>query len=55
MIVYELATPIVTDISDILTSDNYIEVERGGTITAVNENGFDVPSVITYMLEEETV
>lgn len=55
MIVYELATPIVKDISDILTSDNYIEVERGGTITAVNENGFDVPSEITYMLEEETV
>ena len=55
MLVYELAEPIVTDISDILPADNFIEVEGGGTITAVNENGFDVPSEITYMLEEETV
>lgn len=53
--IYELAEPIVTDISDILPADNFIEVEGGGTITAVNENGFDVPSEITYMLEEETV
>lgn len=55
MLYYELAEPIVTDISDILPADNFIEVEGGGTITAVNENGFDVPSEITYMLEEETV
>lgn len=54
-IVYELATPEVTDISDIVTPDNFIEVENGGSITAVNENKVAVPSEITYMLEEETL
>ena len=48
---YELATPEVTDISHILTDDNFIAVEGGGTITAVNEYGYDLPSEITYQLE----
>lgn len=55
MLVYELATPIVTDVSDILTSDNFIEVEGGGTITAVNENNLAVPSEIVYRIKMEAL
>ena len=51
MLYYELETPEVTNISDILPADNFIEVEGGGTITAVNEYGFAVPSDITYQIK----
>lgn len=51
MFYYELAEPIVTDISDILTADNMIPVEGGGTITAVNENAFAVPTEIAYQMK----
>ena len=47
-VIYALPTPEVTDISDILTDDNFIEVEGGGSITAVNEFGYDVPTTINY-------
>jgi hypothetical protein len=50
MLYYELETPEIYEISD-LTADNFIEVEGGGTITMVNEHGYDVPSEITYMLK----
>ena len=50
---YELAEPIITDISDILPTDNFIEVEGGGTVTMANEYGADVPSKITYQIKEE--
>lgn len=40
----------VTDISDLLTSNNYIEVEAGGTITAVNEHKLAAPSSIKYLV-----
>ena len=43
-----IAAPVITDISDLLTDDNYIPVEGGGTITMVNEYGYDVPSEITF-------
>jgi len=43
-----------TDISDILSADNLIEVEAGGTVTMINEYGLPVPSEITYMLKEES-
>lgn len=39
MLYYELATPIVTDISDILPSNNTLPVESGGTITFKNQHG----------------
>jgi hypothetical protein len=55
MLVYELATPVITDISDLLSADNFLAVEGGGTVTAVNENGLEAPSEITYMLKETTV
>jgi hypothetical protein len=45
---YELAEPIVTDISAYFTEDNLIPVEGGGTITAVNEHGLAAPTTIVY-------
>ena len=48
MLYYELATPIITDISDILPADNLLGVEAGGTVTPVNEYGYAVPTEITY-------
>ena len=55
MLYYELATPEVTDISDILPADNYIGVEGGGTLTFKNEYEFDVPSEVTYITKGATV
>lgn len=52
MLYYELAKPIVTDISDLLTEDNLLAVEGGGTLTFVNENGLAVPSTIKYQIKE---
>ena len=48
MLYYELAEPVITDLSDLLHEDNLIGVEGGGTVTMVNEYGYDVPSEITY-------
>ena len=53
MLCYELAEPIITDISDILPADNLIPVEGGGTVRMVNEHGYDVPSTVVYQLENE--
>lgn len=47
-LVYELATPVVTDCSDIL---HPIRVETGGTITLQNEHGLDMPNSIMYKKE----
>ena len=55
MLYYELATPEVTDISDILPEDNYIGVEGGGTLTFKNEYEYDVPSEVTYITKGATV
>ncbi len=51
-VVFILAGTIETDISDILPEDNFIEVEGGGTIVAVNENNLEAPTEITYMTKE---
>lgn len=53
MLYYELANPIITDISNLITEDNYIGVESGGTITMVNEHQYAVPSSITYQVKGE--
>ena len=45
-------TPEVIDISDILLTDNYIEVEGGGTITFKNEYGYSVPSEVEYQTND---
>lgn len=55
MLYYELAEPRYTDISHLITADNFIAVEGGGTIIADNDYLYSVPTVITYMLKEETV
>lgn len=54
LLYYELAEPIITDISTILPADNLIGVEGGGTITFENEHGNAVPSEITYQLKGAT-
>lgn len=51
-IVYALAEPIETDISAYLT-DEYIEVEGGGTVTVVNEYGLDAPTSISYLIDTQ--
>ena len=43
----------IEDLSNVLTDDNLIQVEGGGTITAVNEQKKSVPSTITYMVRGE--
>ena len=49
-IFYELAEPVITDISDKLPVGNYIEVQEGGTLTFVNEHDYAVPSeVVNYV------
>jgi hypothetical protein len=55
MLCYELAEPIITDISDILPADNLIGVEGGGTITMVNEHEYAVPSEIIYQVKGVSV
>lgn len=49
-VIYELATPIETDISQYL-SDYLIEVNEGGSITFENEYMNDIPSNITYQIK----
>ncbi|WP_410066412.1 hypothetical protein [Ruminococcus sp.] len=56
MLYYELATPIVTDISDLLTDDflRNIEVEAGGSVTFKNGNDnyhIPVPSEEEYIVK----
>lgn len=48
-VIYALAEPVETDISEYLTGDNLIEVQGGGTITAVNEYEYAVPSTIQFI------
>ena len=45
---YLLNSPTETDISDYISDDNLLNIEQGGTLTAVNEYGYDVP--FTYEL-----
>lgn len=57
MLYYELETPIVTDISDLLTDDflRNIEVKAGGSVTFKNSNGdsyrIPVPSEEEYIVK----
>lgn len=53
LLIYALANPVVTDISDIIGNDA-IEVEAGGTLTFVNENNYDVPTTVTYYIADNT-
>lgn len=51
-VVYVPAEHTTEDISDILPADNYIGVEGGGTLTMVNEYGYDVPSEVVFVTKE---
>jgi hypothetical protein len=51
MLYCEFKEPVITDISHLLSDDNYIPVEGGGTITMVNEHSFAVPSTIEYTVK----
>jgi hypothetical protein len=53
MLYYELAEPIITDISDKLPADNLIAVEGGGSLTFKNEYEFAVPSTVVYQVKSE--
>lgn len=48
-VVYALETPIETDITHLFTEDNFLKVEGGGSIVAVNEYEYAVPSEIAYV------
>lgn len=52
---YELAEPIVTDISHLITDDNLIPVEGGGVIVAQNENEEAAPTTIRYQVTGATL
>lgn len=47
-----LKEPFVTDISDILSDDNYIEVYEGGSVIAENDSGLAAPTTTTYQIKE---
>lgn len=51
MLYYELATPEVTDISDLISADNFIGVEGNGTLTFKNAYDYAVPSEVEYQVE----
>lgn len=48
---YELAEPIITDISDLL-ADIVIRVKGGGTVRMVTEYGYDVPNTVRFYTGE---
>jgi ABC-type transport system involved in cytochrome c biogenesis ATPase subunit len=50
---YELATPIVTDITDLFTEDNAIQIQQGGIIRFVNANEMAVPNTVGYVTRKE--
>lgn len=54
---YELATPIETDISDIIPDEdwNILQVEANGSIEFHNENKIAVPSTVEYMVNVSEV
>lgn len=53
-LIYELETPVEIDVSDILDNDDVIgELESGGTITFENDNRYNLPSNVTYLVEVE--
>ena len=53
MLYYELATPEVTDITDLITADNMLPIEPGGTVTFVNEHSLAVPSTLKCKVKSE--
>ena len=54
MLYYELATTVVTDISDLITADNLLSIQGNGILTFENEYGYAVPSTVEYITAEAT-
>jgi hypothetical protein len=52
-LIYAKKDPIVTDISDLLSDDNFIEVSEGGLVIAENADCLGVPTTITYQIKED--
>ena len=52
-VIVPLVAPEEIDISDILQDDNFLEIEAGGTITAVNEYNYDAPTEISFFTSEK--
>ena len=53
-IIYKLATPIITDITDLFPADSDVfEVEGGGYWRFENDNELPVPSTIQYVTRKE--
>ena len=50
MLYYELAEPVITDISELLSPDNMLEVYEGGTVEVVTDDDYaeSVPTKIRY-------
>lgn len=56
LLYYELAEPIEIDLSNVLTDDNFIEVEAGGTVTFKQASTqLPVPSSVTYQISTKEV
>lgn len=47
-VVYALAKPETTDITDLMPIDNFVKVQSGGSIIPVNEYEYAAPTTITY-------
>ena len=51
MLYYELATPIITDITNLMTDfQEPFQVEAGGTITFENAAKLTVPNSVEYVV-----
>lgn len=53
-VVYPLATPEVSDISSLITSDNLLPVQGNGVLIFENENSQAVPSTVEFITAEAT-
>jgi hypothetical protein len=57
MLYYELAEPVITDISELLSPDNMLEVSEGGTVEVVTDYEYmdSVPTKLTYQCKNTIV
>lgn len=53
MLYYELATPKVTDITDLFTEGNKLQVQQGGAIRFVNERKMAIPNTVAFIKRKE--
>jgi len=52
-VIYKLVTSIVTDITDLFTEPNKLQVEGGGSIRFVNEHKIAVPNTVAFVTRKE--